>query len=78
MLTLTTTMARWLSFLLLGVTVLLACVEKACAIMNTVAVERDSVVVIAGGNEGVLQEMNLQMRRIDLFCKLASPLMLRW
>jgi iron-regulated transporter 1 len=32
------------------------------------------VVVIAGDDESVLRNMNSQMRRIDLFCKLASPL----
>lgn len=52
----------------------LACVEKLCSIMNTIAVERDWVVVIAADNERLLQEMNSQMRRIDLFCKLVSPL----
>lgn len=53
---------------------LLACVEKLCIIMNTIAVERDWVVVIALDDERLLQEMNSQMRRIDLFCKLVSPL----
>ncbi|KAJ8607675.1 hypothetical protein MRB53_040138 [Persea americana] len=55
---------------------ILACVEKLCIIMNTIAVERDWVVVIAGTNDGLLQEMNSQMRRIDLFCKLMSPLVI--
>jgi len=54
--------------------IVLACIEKMCIIMNTIAVERDWVVVIADNNEGLLQEMNAQMRRIDLFCKLVSPL----
>lgn len=53
---------------------LLACAEKLCIIMNTIAVERDWVVVIALDDERLLQEMNSQMRRIDLFCKLVSPL----
>ncbi|KAK5956990.1 hypothetical protein OHC33_001359 [Knufia fluminis] len=54
--------------------ILLACIEKLCITMNTIAVERDWVVVIAAENESLLQEMNSQMRRIDLFCKLVSPL----
>jgi len=54
--------------------ILLACVEKLCIITNTIVVERDWVVVVADGNEPLLQEMNAQMRRIDLFCKLVSPL----
>ncbi|KAJ9636016.1 uncharacterized protein PV06_01164 [Exophiala oligosperma] len=60
--------------LLLVLLIVLACVEKLCSIMNTVAVERDWVVVIAGGDDSELQTLNAQMRRIDLFCKLVSPL----
>ncbi|KAI1619093.1 Ferroporti-1 [Exophiala viscosa] len=60
--------------LLLTVLALLACVEKLCSIMNTVAVERDWVVVIANEDEARLQILNAQMRRIDLFCKLVAPL----
>jgi len=56
--------------------VLLACIEKISIIANTIAVERDWVVVIAGDNKGLLQEMNSQMRRIDLLCKLLSPLVI--
>ncbi|OQV05726.1 hypothetical protein CLAIMM_10410 [Cladophialophora immunda] len=44
--------------------------------MNTVSVERDWVVVIAGDNEATLRTLNSQMRRIDLFCKLCSPLLI--
>lgn len=80
-----------ISYSLLAVLSLLACVEKLCSIMNTISVERDWVVVIAQGNEarmrGMLQVLssfisnsannaglNSEMRRIDLFCKLAGPL----
>ncbi|KAL6244568.1 hypothetical protein RBB50_008810 [Rhinocladiella similis] len=59
---------------LLVLLIVLACVEKLCSIMNTVAVERDWVVVIAEGDDSELQQLNAQMRRIDLFCKLVSPL----
>lgn len=59
--------------ILLGL-ILLGVVEKLCIIMNTISVERDWVVVIADKDEALLQEMNSQMRRIDLFCKLVSPL----
>lgn len=61
---------------LLGVLAILACAEKLCSIMNTVSVERDWVIVIAGNNEPVLRALNSQMRRIDLFCKLAGPLVI--
>ncbi|KAH7100387.1 iron-regulated transporter [Auriculariales sp. MPI-PUGE-AT-0066] len=58
----------------LVVLVLFACTEKLGAIMNLVSIERDWVVVIAGGEEALLRRLNSQMRRIDLFCKLAGPL----
>jgi iron-regulated transporter 1 len=51
-----------------------ACIEKLSAVLNTVSVERDWTVVIAGADEARLATMNAQMRRIDLFCKLAGPL----
>jgi solute carrier family 40 (iron-regulated transporter), member 1 len=66
----------WGIIILLGVNIFLACIEKLCSIMNTVSVERDWVIVIADGNESALREMNSQMRRIDLFCKLMSPLVI--
>lgn len=69
---------RWISniinYVLFLSLIMLACIEKLCIIMNTIAIERDWVVVVAGETEGRLQEMNSQMRRIDLFCKLVSPL----
>ncbi|EED17365.1 iron-regulated transporter, putative [Talaromyces stipitatus ATCC 10500] len=59
---------------LFAVTVVLACVEKLCSVLNTVSIERDWIVVITEGNEGVRRVMNARMRRIDLFCKLVGPL----
>jgi iron-regulated transporter 1 len=64
----------YMNYTMFAVLVLLSCVEKLCSIMNMIAVERDWVVVIADKQEDLLQEMNSQMRRIDLFCKLISPL----
>ncbi|KAL8367172.1 hypothetical protein RB599_010259 [Gaeumannomyces hyphopodioides] len=52
----------------------LACVEKLCAIMNLVAVEKDWCVVVAGKDQVALKGLNAQMRRIDLLCKLLGPL----
>ena len=54
--------------------VVCACVEKLCATMNLVAVERDWVVVLTENNERARRQVNAQMRRIDLFCKLVGPL----
>jgi iron-regulated transporter 1 len=64
----------WIDGLALTLLSVLACVEKLCATANTVSVERDWVVVIGNNDEAYLQDMNTQMRRIDLFCKLIGPL----
>ncbi|GAM89597.1 hypothetical protein ANO11243_076360 [Dothideomycetidae sp. 11243] len=48
--------------------------EKLAAMGNTIAVERDWVVLIAGDSEESLQKINSRMRRIDLFCKLVAPI----
>ncbi|KAL1874775.1 hypothetical protein VTK73DRAFT_194 [Phialemonium thermophilum] len=57
-------------------TVVLACIEKLCAGMNMVSVERDWLVVITDGDETQRRRMNARMRRIDLFCKLVGPLII--
>lgn len=59
---------------LFACTVVLACVEKLCAVMNLVSIERDWVVVITEGDEPARRIMNARMRRIDLICKLVGPL----
>ncbi|ODQ68362.1 hypothetical protein NADFUDRAFT_49007 [Nadsonia fulvescens var. elongata DSM 6958] len=59
---------------LLIVLIFLACIERLAAMMNLIVVERDWVVVIAGGNIPLLTKLNSQMRRIDLFCKMVGPL----
>ncbi|GAB7348672.1 hypothetical protein MBLNU459_g7035t1 [Dothideomycetes sp. NU459] len=66
--------APWLAHSLLAVLCMLACVEKLSSVMNTIAIERDWVVILSKNNERDLQELNSQMRRIDLFCKLVGPL----
>ncbi|OKL61350.1 hypothetical protein UA08_03727 [Talaromyces atroroseus] len=55
-------------------TVVLACVEKLCSVVNLVSIERDWIVVITEGNESIRRVMNATMRRIDLICKLLGPL----
>lgn len=66
----------FLRFLWLGFLAGLACVEKLCSIMNTIAVEKDWVVVIAENSDCGLEMLNSQMRRIDLACKLLGPLVI--
>ncbi|ORY75747.1 Ferroporti-1 [Protomyces lactucae-debilis] len=60
------------SWLLCGV-ILLAGVEKLASMACTISVERDWVIVIANDDSTKLETINSQMRRIDLFCKLISP-----
>ena len=52
----------------------LGAVEKLCSVMNTIAIERDWVVVTAKSIGLDLEALNSPMRRIDLFCKLLGPL----
>jgi len=56
------------------VCVLLACCEKLAFVGNTIAVERDWVVVVAEAVEVPREDLNSVMRRIDLVCKLVAPL----
>jgi iron-regulated transporter 1 len=35
----------------LALLTILACIEKVCSVLNTISVERDFVVVLAGGDE---------------------------
>lgn len=65
---------KWLKLFLFGIVCSLACVEKLCAVLNMIAVERDWVIVIAENTECELETLDCQMRRIDLFCKLVGPL----
>ncbi|KAF4556927.1 Hypothetical protein D9617_1g088090 [Elsinoe fawcettii] len=68
--------AGFVPWILLALLSLLACIEKLSATMNTIAIERDWVVVVAGGAIEGLRAMNSIMRRIDLTCKLVAPLMI--
>ncbi|RYP08038.1 hypothetical protein DL765_008932 [Monosporascus sp. GIB2] len=61
---------------LFGLTVILACAEKLCSVLNLVSVERDWVVVITEGNEPARRVLNARIRRIDLCCKLLGPLVI--
>ncbi|KAF2091188.1 hypothetical protein K490DRAFT_1937, partial [Saccharata proteae CBS 121410] len=56
-----------------GACVGLACVEKLGSVANTVAVERDWVVVIAEDSATSREELNSTMRRIDLLAKMLAP-----
>ncbi|KDR76972.1 hypothetical protein GALMADRAFT_66616, partial [Galerina marginata CBS 339.88] len=54
--------------------VLVSCVMKLSDIAMSVAIERDWVTTISEGSDARLTRLNLWMRRIDLGCKLVSPL----
>lgn len=62
--------------MLFAVTVALACVEKLASMGNTIAVERDWLVVISESTAVDLQDLNATMRRIDLICKLLAPVVI--
>ncbi|ODO01698.1 hypothetical protein I350_06524 [Cryptococcus amylolentus CBS 6273] len=57
---------RTVLVLAMVVLALLACIEKVGSIANTVSVEKDWVVVVAGDDSSTLATLNSQMRRIDL------------
>lgn len=61
------------TYLLFITSVVLACFEKLAFMANTVAVERDWVIVVADSLQTDRQELNSAMRRIDLACKLIAP-----
>ena len=65
---------EWVTVLWFVACVLLAGVEKLAFVGNTVAVERDWVVVVAEGLSVPREDLNSTMRRIDLVCKLVAPL----
>lgn len=52
---------------------LLGGMENGWNIVNTVSVERDWVVVVAGSDSEQLRRLNSTMRFIDLMCKLLGP-----
>ena len=63
-----------LKSILLIVVYLLACIEKLCSVVNLIAIERDWVVIISENTPLRLRDLNSQMRRIDLACKVLGPL----
>lgn len=64
---------RFVTFALFFISVVLACIEKLAFVANTVAVERDWIVVISDSLDIDRQQLNSAMRRIDLVCKLIAP-----
>jgi iron-regulated transporter 1 len=62
-----------LTYALFALSVVLACVEKLAFVANTVAVERDWIIVVSESLKVDRQELNSAMRRIDLICKLVAP-----
>jgi iron-regulated transporter 1 len=61
------------TYVLFVISVVLACIEKLAFVANTVAVERDWIIVVSGSLAVDRQELNSVMRRIDLLCKLIAP-----
>jgi iron-regulated transporter 1 len=65
-----------ISIVLFSGLVLLACVEKVGYMANMVAVERDWLPIISAHLECDRSTLNASMRRIDLTCKLAAPVVI--
>ncbi|KAH9863800.1 hypothetical protein J1614_009732 [Plenodomus biglobosus] len=63
----------YLMYVLFTISVVLACFEKLAFVANTVAVERDWIIVVSDSLGIDRQELNSAMRRIDLVCKLIAP-----
>lgn len=61
------------SYSSLAVFSFLGCVENINSTINTIAIERDWVVIIAAGDATFRGVINSRMRSIDLFCKLVGP-----
>jgi iron-regulated transporter 1 len=62
-----------LTYALFAASVVLACIEKLAYVANTVAVERDWIIVVSDSLKAERQDLNSVMRRIDLICKLIAP-----
>jgi iron-regulated transporter 1 len=62
-----------LTYIAFLASVILACLEKLAFVANTVAIERDWIVVVSDSLKIERQELNSTMRRIDLVCKLVAP-----
>lgn len=62
-----------LTYALFFGSMVLACLEKLAFVANTVAVERDWIIVVSSSLGVERKELNSAMRRIDLICKLIAP-----
>jgi iron-regulated transporter 1 len=63
----------YLFALLTAIVIVLGASGNLATVVNTIAVEKDWVVVIADKNKDILASLNANMRRIDLICKLLAP-----
>jgi iron-regulated transporter 1 len=59
---------------LLALVVMAGCGHTLASIALGIAIERDWATVISDGDSEALTTLNASLRRIDLLCKLASPL----
>ncbi|KND02039.1 uncharacterized protein SPPG_02543 [Spizellomyces punctatus DAOM BR117] len=65
---------RTMTYILYSGSLLLGIALRLANIGEVVSVERDWVVVIAHADTSALSSMNAYLRRIDLLCKVAAPL----
>lgn len=65
---------RLITYGLFLASVILACIEKLAFSANTIAIERDWIIVVSDSLKVERQELNSAMRRVDLLCKLLAPI----
>ncbi|KAG0027326.1 hypothetical protein BGZ81_005699 [Podila clonocystis] len=68
-------MALYQGYMLFALLVLISASLKLSALGWSISIERDWVVCMCQSNSDLLTKINVNMKRIDLVCKLASPLM---
>jgi solute carrier family 40 (iron-regulated transporter), member 1 len=51
-----------------------ACFAKWSSSLNKISIHKDWVVVMCGGDSALQSKVNANMRRVDLFCSILSPL----
>ncbi|KAG0027248.1 hypothetical protein BGZ82_009076 [Podila clonocystis] len=68
-------MTLYQGYTLFALLVLISASLKLSALGWSISIERDWVVCMCQSNSDLLTKINVNMKRIDLVCKLASPLM---
>ena len=65
----------WLPWLMGAVAIFIAAVANLASTGSKIVVEKDWIVVIAGGDDDSLARLNMVFRTIDLVCLTATPVL---